>query len=579
METPILLLLGLVGTGIFMKNEKDKAENFKLAQLQKDVENGQEGGESNQISINNGDWKQGYANMVDSKITPYFFNNLKDEYRKSKIVKNNNYNPDLLKTVTPDIKVSLDKFQQISDNTELINASNTKVDYNDWKTLIEDKGDLKHSNMVPFFGSKITQNVDTGDHSRKLDTFTGNMPLNKDHKKETKQFFDPTPGFTNVFGYYEKDRDMTRYVPNNIGKKNNELPFEQTYVGPGLDNGYTNKPTGGYHNMYRTEPKPNDELYVNPKMENKGRVHSSKAMVQKRAMEQIVRKNRAELLVTNENGERNFTTVGDKREMIAVPEYIIRDTHNKNNKTMLNGKAPAACVKVTDESLMPKTRKSIKRNFENTPYRNLTRSLSKKSGDYGKKGFVVKPNERMTTGKVPLNQVITGDKIQSAIRYYDKSRSTRKEAFIDNQRLEGNVGINGQAPIRHNDKVKETIRQSTENTVRNGNIGIVNAANAISQWSMYNAEINNVKEAGVAAKPVQKNGPNRPLSNEDITLEISNTDVENDRSMAMNGAAMGNNFTSNFITEQSLTREKDDSPNQRLQEQFTNPLTRAFMKT
>lgn len=432
--------------------------------------------------------------------------------------------------------------------------------------------------MVPFFGSKITQNVDIEDRSRKLDTFTGNMPLNRDHKEETEQFFKPTPGFTNVFGYYEKERDMTRYVPNNIGKKNNELPFEKTYVGPGLDNGYTNKPSGGYHNLYRTEPKPNDELYVNPKMENKGRVHSSKAMVQKRAMEQIVRKNRADLLVTNENGERNFTTVGDKREMISVPQYIIRDTHNKNNKTMINGKAPAACVKVTDESLMPKTRRALKRSFENTPYRNLTSSNSKKSGDYGKQGFSVKPNERASTGSIPLNQVITGDRMQALVEFTDNARATRKEAYIENQRLEGNIGTNGQAPVRHNDKVKETIRQYTEETKRNGNVGVIAAENASSRWSTFNVELNSVKEAGVAGKTPIPNGPNRPLSSENLAVQISNTDIENNRSMAVNGTALGNNFTSNFVTEQTLTREKNDAPVSRMQEQFMNPLTRALIK-
>lgn len=573
METPILLLLGLVGTGFFLKNEKDKNDKAQ--------DQANEPGQSNQsggnVVINDGDWKKGYENMVDSKITPYFFNELKDEYRNKKVI-NKNYDPNLLKSVTPDIKEAIKNFTKESENTEFISASNNTVTTDDWKSLVEDKGNVKHSNMVPFFGSKITQNVDIEDHSRKLDTFTGNMPLNRDHKEETEQFFKPTPGFTNVFGYYEKERDMTRYVPNNIGKKNNELPFEKTYVGPGLDDGYTNKPSGGYHTLYRTEPKPNDELYVNPKMENKGRVHSSKAMVQKRTMEQIVRKNRADLLVTNENGERNFTTVGDKREMISVPQYIIRDTHNKNNKTMINGKAPAACVKVTDESLMPKTRRALKRNFENTPYRNLTSSNSKKSGDYGKQGFVVKPNERASTGSIPLNQILTGDRLQSFIEYSDKARSTRKEAYIQNERLEGNIGTNGQAPIRHSDNVKETIRQYTENTQRNGNIGITGVENASSRWSTFNVETNAVKESGVAAKPVMAYGPNRPLSNEDITLEISNTDIENNRSMAVNGTALGNNFTSNFVTEQTLTREKNDAPVSRIQEQFMNPLTRALIK-
>ena len=126
------------------------------------------------------------------------------------------------------------------------------------------KEDFTHNNMVPFFGGKITQNTEHFSQ-RKLGLFTGaSDPLIKPEggKKELKPFFAPTRDLSHVNGRpVDENRQMGRYIPGD--KKTSELPFQQIRVGPGLNQGYTNKPSGGFHQENTRDyimPKTIDEL-------------------------------------------------------------------------------------------------------------------------------------------------------------------------------------------------------------------------------------------------------------------------------------------------------------------------------
>ena len=129
--------------------------------------------------------------------------------------------------------------------------------------------------MVPFFGAKITQNTKIDDDGR-LDRFTGRDRFWKP-KKETENFAsDIKKNSQNVFGKeVTLDFEKSRYVNERF--VNNTLPFEQIKVGPGLDDGYTSKPSGGLQQANKREfelPKSIDELRykTNPKMTYEGRV-------------------------------------------------------------------------------------------------------------------------------------------------------------------------------------------------------------------------------------------------------------------------------------------------------------------
>jgi hypothetical protein len=583
MATPVLLLLGLVGAGICLNKKEEKSnENFENKEdCQKDV---------NETLINNGDYTKGYDHALPEKIMPYYFNDLKNEYKKD-VIKNPNYDQNLIRVLPDKVKDFIQNHKSMetvsgTQNAEIINASNSTEEVNKWEDMLQDKGTLKHSNMVPFFGSKLTQNVDLGDRNRKMDTFTGQMPLDKGQKEEVGRFFKVTSGFSNVYGFHEK-RDMTRYNPNNIGKKNNELSFRQEYVGPGLDDGFTSTPSGGFHNSVRIVPKANDQLYVNPKVENTGRLQHAKHYTQNRTAEQIVAKNTAELLVTNEEGERNFTTTGATKKTRSNPNVVIRDTSNKNNKTMINGKAPATCVKPIAEELISKTKKSHKKNYKNTPHRNATRAEGSKMKHYHKDKL--KATERTTTGVKATSTFMKGEKLKHKLANFDKARSNKKELYSTNGREKGNAhsSTNGKMRQSHGDEAKGTIRQQTEKTVSHGTAHNGSQLKHKSTLDARNMEQNHDKEIiHKNRKPTNSNvkmhsGPDGLGS---VETKKEDSDRRNNRAHV---PTTTNNHIHNFyaITSQSLTRKGNVLSNDRHQEHINvsvvesyknNPLTQSL---
>lgn len=576
MATPVILLGALVTAGLFLnkKQEQEKFDNQK---------------DTNKVLINNGDYTKGYEHALPDRIIPYYFNDLKNEYKKD-VIKNPNYDKNLIRVLPENVKQLIQNYDNIqnvsgSQSAEIINASNSESTVEKWEDMMQDKGTLQHSNMVPFFGSKLTQNVDLGDRNRKMDMFTGQMPLDKGQKEEVGRFFKPTSGFSNVYGFHEK-RDMTRYNPNNIGKKNNEIPFRQTYVGPGLDDGFTAKPSGGFHNSVRIVPKSNDQLYVNPKLENTGRLTHAKHYTQNRTAEQIVAKNKAELLVTNEEGERNFTTTGATKKTRSNPNVVLRDTSNKNNKTMINGKAPAACVKPISEDLISKTKKSHKKNYENTPHRNAKRSQGSKMKHYHKDKL--KATERTTTGVKPTSTFMKGEKLKHQLSTFDKARSNKKEQYSKNGRTHGNAhsSTNGKMRQAHSDDAKDTVRQQTEERKHQGIVSTSNVKHAL-QVHAKNMEQNHDKEIIHKNREPQGSHVKMHSGTSFMTIETKKQDSDR-RNMRGNVRNVSDNNMHNYraITEHTVTRKGNTLPNDRHQEQYhtsvlephkNNPLSKSVI--
>ena len=171
-----------------------------------------------------------------------------------------------------------------NDNVVATNTKHIETDKDVYSRLADvkmNKDDFKHNNMVPFFGGKITQNtnLDNSQSQNLLERFTGTGPYVKKNKTEVENFAsDIKNNAENVFGQANTlDFQRTRYV--NSAHVTNYLPFEQVRVGPGLDQGYESKPSGGFQQLNKREfelPKSIDELRVktNPKNTYEGRVVS-----------------------------------------------------------------------------------------------------------------------------------------------------------------------------------------------------------------------------------------------------------------------------------------------------------------
>jgi len=119
-----------------------------------------------------------------------------------------------------------------------------------------------HANMVPFYGAKVTQNMRAGANSSILDTFSG---TGKEvfQKREIASLYDVVPGTGLPFGNQnESDFYQSRQVAGM--RMNNVFPIEQQRVGPGINDGYTDKPSGGFQQFNELQeyakPRTTDEL-------------------------------------------------------------------------------------------------------------------------------------------------------------------------------------------------------------------------------------------------------------------------------------------------------------------------------
>lgn len=338
-------------------------------------------------------------------------------------------------------------------------------------SLLPNRGfeDFTHNNMVPFYGGRMKQSMEIDNRmgAEKLEVFTGQFKLKSDQKQEQGPMFSPTTGIANIYGNVEK-RDMSRYIPSNLGKKNNELPFEQQRVGRGLNKGFTTQPSGGFHQMVRIMPTAPEDYHIDPVFEQEGRINHGKAQTQNRSLIQQLYKNKPELLVENKSGERNFTTVGAVSGRKIRPTVILRDTYRKNSRMVM---APAKMAGGGMSYIPGKAKVSSKVNFYNTPHRNAVLAAGKKLNDFGKKGYHNKLNERALTGT--RAHLLNPKTWVTAVQAYfgDAARKTRKQHYVNHPRPNGNAKAQRPSalPAYDPDQVlKTTIRETTEDNKHKG---------------------------------------------------------------------------------------------------------------
>ena len=123
-----------------------------------------------------------------------------------------------------------------------------------------------HSNQVPFFGGRVTQSMYSGATNGILDNHTG---AGKEYfqKSEVRSFFDAKPGTGNPFGNQVETDFMQSRMVTSMDMKNT-FPIDQVQVGPGVNDGYTNVPKGGFQQDAMREwamPRTTDEMRIETK--------------------------------------------------------------------------------------------------------------------------------------------------------------------------------------------------------------------------------------------------------------------------------------------------------------------------
>ena len=203
--------------------------------------------------------------------------------------------------------------------------------------------DLEHNNMVPFFGSKVTQQGVNQGYEGLLDIYTGGGSQQVE-KKGIAPLFKPQANMSHVRGtpvstsFYQE-----RMKESLTSKMNNVKPWQEIRVGPGLNKGFTSEGSSGFNAGMEARnahlPKTVDQLRVktNPKVSYDGVTlgayvgaggasSANELLQQAKAMGkpiQQMKKNRPDTFYEN-SADRWFTTTGLEKAQTTRSENILR---------------------------------------------------------------------------------------------------------------------------------------------------------------------------------------------------------------------------------------------------------------
>ena len=202
-----------------------------------------------------------------------------------------------------------------------------------------------HNNMVPFFGAKVTQNLKEDATQSILDTFSG---TGSDYfqKREVASMYDVVPGQGNPFGNAnESDFYQSRQVAGMSMK--NVSPIERTYVGPGINDGYTNLGSGGYQQFNEAQqyakPRTTDEIRAanKPKLSYDKPVVPGSHFITEPGLQAPVMKNRPDTfnILTDSNGELMHlnTAVGAQVAPAAFPQQMQKEQQRETTSVEYYG--------------------------------------------------------------------------------------------------------------------------------------------------------------------------------------------------------------------------------------------------
>jgi len=333
--------------------------------------------------------------------------------------------------------------------------------YNDGKTFTSpltglpmSATEFTHNNMVPFFRGSVKQNVRDNANTAALDNMVG-AGRTQIEKREQAPLFDPVREPTgNVTGLESvTDFFQDRMVVST--NRANEVPVEQIRVGPGVGQGFSSLPIGGFQQMEVLEVARRglsvDELRVasNPKITYEGMVIPGTAIGTQRGDIGEVRKYRPDTFFLNEHGERNFVA-GNAENLKPVVRSDVVMKFQTRQETSEEFQGPAVMAESKATYNVPSFRAPFARQQDGYGFRNAdgsnygTPNTDAPNNDFGAKAYDLPVNQRNMTAErgQALNLVTAGS--PQAMTVYDPNdvaRTTVRETTGANDWIGGAVGV------------------------------------------------------------------------------------------------------------------------------------------
>lgn len=291
----------------------------------------------------------------------------------------------------------------------------------------------EHTNMVPFFGSNVKQNIETFTNQSILDLHSGNTSTFK-HKKEIGQFFESkqeniygTPLFTNEI---QTDRFISSLY------RQGEKPFLEEKIAAPISGTYDNKILPSYKDVNELRPgnKPKDTYEGRTLAGQMGEVRGVQASVNKNRPDTYYEQGQDRLIVTTgqhiaKKADEDFST---NFKTTSRQDYNMEYYGPIGSSEFLNSKQRLQTIDI-DNSGELNFNSSVqipkRQNFENDYLRNV--STEKRVHDYGKNTITNYETERATTEDkshlLNVNSSTRGIKVS----FSDEAKSTIKETTLD----------------------------------------------------------------------------------------------------------------------------------------------------
>ena len=342
--------------------------------------------------------------------------------------------------------------------------------------------EFTHTNMTPFFGSRVTQDMD---HDRVASTHLSRLHGTVDDtasvgpKQEIAPLFEPSTDVSFANGQpNQSDFIQSRMVEPK--SKNNQMPFQQVRVGPGVAAGEGDGATPEDVYLKQREyakPRSTEEIRRadDPKISYKGRTVAGMKGKERGDIGAVEK--RAPSTVKERTSTDDFlkTTGAVKRETARPDKVMVRKTTRPATHVYYTGAArdtgPDAEGFRSRASGAP-LRTSGLSGGDPAPA-DATRTGKGADYDYGRDSIMVYGNNRDVTGKRVHRSNVSGAVKAAVAPLTDAVRMTRKQFTTKNTRPEGSSGPNPQMPakatVRDPDHVaRTTVKETTEDAGTRG---------------------------------------------------------------------------------------------------------------
>ena len=394
-----------------------------------------------------------------------------------------------------------------------------------------DPNSFVHNNMVPFFGGRVKQNVDDKANATILEHFTGNID-NYQQKKELGAFFPAENNICNPYGSASTtDFEQDRIIPSKI--MNNVTPVERVRVGPGLNQGYTAQPSGGFQQANARDyilPKTVDELRTknNPKLTYMGRILAGQRISRPGKIGIVEKKKPDSFFISGP--ERWFTTVGAQTAETQRPNIVLKDV-NRRTTGKRRRFGVASHVTGNKDNVRPGFRQSRKIQYKTDGPRHATLA--------GQWSALDPQDVQLKTEKIREHQA------KQALHDYGKSRTllkeTERETMCDNE-YQGPLHAGDKGEARNCQKARETRKKFTQdhdhtrNIQNNAQAGPAYDPNDVARTTIKEQTIDNNREGVVAPQQPGKLPVYDPNDVARTTIKEQTIDNDHEGFMQLDGS-------------------------------------------